>query len=569
MSLWSSLAGQLFKRVFTFYVFLAAFVTIVQLGIEYTSTRKQIEGDLKSLGQSFGPGIADAVWAYDQLQIQTLAQGLAQASIVTGVQILALDGRILSKVGEVPEAADTHTGTALLSPFQSEVLPLSLTTPRGTSKQVGKLALYCDSIVVWRRVADSFVVILVNSVLKTLGLWAIFYWTINMTLSRPLARLTAVVSEAEFTATALEPIMVDHKGEDELARLLRAMHIMQERIVASQNELKSVNSNLELMVEQRTQELRQSEQRQRSIMDHLPMRVSFVDREERYRFLNNAYERAFGKPKEALYGRTIKEVVGEGAYALIQGYVKNALNGEDQAFDSEMTTQEGYRCYRAVYVPQRSENNGSVLGFVVIITDTTAQRMEERRLTKLSQIDSLTGLLNRAGFERRLQEACDRCRATRGLMALIFIDLDGFKPVNDTLGHLVGDLLLRGVAGRLTNGLRTNDAVARQGGDEFAVIVEDLSGEQDARVIAGNLVRALEPGFVLEGNTVHVTGSLGVALCHGSGAKSPAELQREADDLLYQAKAAGRNRFCMGGGGGIGQALPHGGVPPESSMQRS
>lgn len=559
MSLWSSLAGQLFKRVFTFYVFLAVFVTIVQLGIEYTSTRKQIEGDLKSLAHSFGPGIADAIWAYDQLQIQTLAQGLAQASIVTGVHVLALDGQTLSQVGEVPEPVDQHTRIALLSSFQSEVLPLSLTTPRGTPKQIGTLELYCDSSVVWRRVADSFVVILVNSVLKTLGLWVIFYWTINKTLSRPLARLTAVVSEAEFTATALEPIMVDHKGEDELARLLRAMHIMQERVLASQNELKSVNSNLELTVEQRTQELRQSEQRQRTIMDHLPMRVSFVDNEERYRFLNNAYERTFGKPRDELYGKTVKEVVGEGVYSQIQDYVRSALNGEEQIFDSEMTTKEGYRCYQALYVPQRSDINGSVLGFVAIITDTTAQRMEERRLTKLSQVDSLTGLLNRAGFEQRLQEACDRCRTTRGLMALIFMDLDNFKPVNDTLGHPVGDLLLRGVAGRLTKCLRTNDAVARQGGDEFAVIVEELSGEQDARVIAASIVRALDPPFVLEGEAVHVTGSLGVTLFHGNDNKSPANLQHEADELLYQAKAAGRNRFCMN----VDQDGLHGVVPLE------
>src|SRR5207249_4518116 len=124
--------------------------------------------------------------------------------------------------------------------------------------------------------------------------------------------------------------------------------------------------------------------------------------------------------------------------------------------------------------PQLGNDGMTVHGFVAIITDTTAQKLEERRLIELSQLDSLTGLLNRAGFEQRRQDALERSRATGSLMALLLLDIDGFKQVNDTRGHLAGDMLLRGFAGRLSKVLRANDSIARPGGDEFAILVEGL-----------------------------------------------------------------------------------------------
>jgi len=293
------------------------------------------------------------------------------------------------------------------------------------------------------------------------------------------------------------------------------------------------------------QALRQSEQRLRSITDQLPMRVSYVGADERYRFINRAYERAFGRPRHELLGLTVREVIGAGAYGEAAPHIRRALAGETVSFDSEITTREGYRCYRASYLPQFADDGREVLGFVAMILDTTAQKQEERRLIELSQSDSLTGLLNRAGFEQRAHEAVQRCQSVGGTMALLLLDLDGFKQVNDGLGHLAGDLLLRGFAGRLSRSLRGADIVARPGGDEFAVIVEQLSAPADAVTIAGNIVEAMRTPFVLENRSVHISTSIGVVLYRGEPGLTPRDLSKRADDLLYAAKAGGRDRFCI------------------------
>ena len=292
--------------------------------------------------------------------------------------------------------------------------------------------------------------------------------------------------------------------------------------------------------------LRLSESRLQSITDRIPMRVSFIDARERYRFVNPAYESAFGKLRAELYGMTVREVLGDGAYSQVEPYIARALAGETLTFDSEITTLEGYRCYRASYVPQFAEDGGTVLGFVAIIFDMTTQKLEERRLIELSQLDSLTGLLNRAGFQQRGTEALERCRASKGLMAMMALDIDGFKQVNDTMGHMVGDMMLKGFAGRLVKTLRANDIVARPGGDEFSVIVEGLSGLGDASRIARNIVEIMRTPFILEDRTLAITTSIGVAIYAGHADITGRDLIQLADELLYEVKRAGRNDFRVG-----------------------
>ncbi len=289
--------------------------------------------------------------------------------------------------------------------------------------------------------------------------------------------------------------------------------------------------------------LRQSEQRMRSIADRLPMRVGYVDREQHFRFMNLAFERDFGRPRSAMLGCTIQEVIGPAAHAQAASSIERVLAGETVTLDAEKTTQEGYQCERLTFVPQFAEDGRTVLGFVTMVVDNTAQKLEERRLIELSLSDPLTGLLNRAGFDQRLQEALERSGARPGCMALLLLDIDGFKGVNDRLGHPAGDLLLRGFAGRLARTLRSADVIARPGGDEFAVIVEGLPDEPTAASIAGNLVEAMRAPFVLETHAVCISTSIGVAVHGGAVPVQAAELLKRADQRLYAAKAAGRDRY--------------------------
>ncbi|HEV7856550.1 MAG TPA: GGDEF domain-containing protein, partial [Herminiimonas sp.] len=185
-----------------------------------------------------------------------------------------------------------------------------------------------------------------------------------------------------------------------------------------------------------------------------------------------------------------------------------------------------------------------VIGFHVMTQDITSKKLEERRLVQLAQIDSLTGLVNRAGFEQKLDAAMASSRLNDTLMAVMYLDIDHFKKINDTRGHVVGDVLLKVFASRLQRTVRSLDTVCRLGGDEFSVIVEDINLPEIAENIAEKIVRSMQSRFSLEGEQVTVTASIGVAFYRGEPMDAKTLIKR-ADEMLYQAKAEGRNTYCV------------------------
>ena len=286
--------------------------------------------------------------------------------------------------------------------------------------------------------------------------------------------------------------------------------------------------------------LQESEARLRTVADALPMRVAYVDADERYRFNNLAYERGFGRPRDEIYGQTVRELLGDAAYASVEPHIRRALRGEHVTFENEMSSGGSYVCYEAQYIPQLAVDGSAVLGFHAVVSDITRQKLEEKRLIELARVDPLTGLINRAGFELRVAEAMERSRTTGSLMALMYIDIDRFKQINDQYGHNVGDALLRLFAGRLSQTLRSSDTVARLGGDEFTVIMEGLPRPEVASTVAAKIVQAMRAPFVVDQQTIDVTTSIGLAFYQGDATTVEA-LVEQADVMLYQAKSAGRN----------------------------
>jgi diguanylate cyclase (GGDEF)-like protein/PAS domain S-box-containing protein len=285
--------------------------------------------------------------------------------------------------------------------------------------------------------------------------------------------------------------------------------------------------------------LQESEARLRTVADALPMRVAYIDADERYRFNNLAYERGFGRPRDELHGQTVRALLGDAAYRTIEPHIRAALRGEAVTFQSEMSGGS-HACYEAQYIPQLAADGSTVLGFHAVVSDITRQKLEEKRLIELARVDPLTGLVNRAGFELRVGEAMERCRTTGALMALMYLDIDRFKQINDRYGHNAGDAVLREFAGRLSRTLRSGDTVARLGGDEFTVIMEGLPTPDVASSVAAKIVQAMRAPFVIDQQAIDITASIGLAFYQGDATTVEA-LVRQADVMLYQAKGAGRN----------------------------
>lgn len=188
--------------------------------------------------------------------------------------------------------------------------------------------------------------------------------------------------------------------------------------------------------------------------------------------------------------------------------------------------------------------DGSVEFLVAIGMDVTDQRREKHLLEDLAHRDALTNLYNRAFFEKRLAEDFQSAAQNNMTLALFYIDLDGFKPVNDQFGHEVGDAVLREVAVRLRKGLRQNDIICRVGGDEFAVILPGLSTREDVNRVAEQMIKRLSRVCKVLGKRCNIGASIGISF-YETGTTDVQELVRKADAAMYLAKRNGKGQFAF------------------------
>ncbi|HTG98593.1 MAG TPA: EAL domain-containing protein [Burkholderiales bacterium] len=305
--------------------------------------------------------------------------------------------------------------------------------------------------------------------------------------------------------------------------------------------------------------LRQSEERMRLVANNVPALISYVDRHQRYRFSNRTYDAWFGIPHEEMIGRTVAEVFGDDAYARMSQDIERCLDGQTVEF--EFTNGEGSqrRTMQVSCVPHLgplTQYGSEVLGFYMLANDVTAlKRAQEdlrfaavqlqhdaRRLEFLAHHDTLTGLPNRAMFADRAREAVAHARRHDKSAAFLFLDMDNFKQVNDGLGHDVGDGLLKVMAARLRASVRGDDFVARIGGDEFCVLLQDIAEPREAAAVAQKLLTELAKPCQVGEHEVSAGASIGIA-CVPQDGDDVGALMRLADHAMYRAKQLGRNGY--------------------------
>jgi diguanylate cyclase (GGDEF)-like protein/PAS domain S-box-containing protein len=223
---------------------------------------------------------------------------------------------------------------------------------------------------------------------------------------------------------------------------------------------------------------------------------------------------------------------------LLSGQVRNPLNGTVQIVNYEEKVPVELN---ATLI--RDAKDGAS-GLVLVFYDLTERKRYEERLRHNAVHDHLTDLPNRTLFFDRLSIALALAQRDGHVVAIIMLDLDEFKKVNDTHGHSVGDSLLQGVASRLTQMFRKGDTIARLGGDEFVLLLPDLPHGEVARNVAERIVRCFQRPFEIDGASIGITASLGVAIYPGDGDEAET-LIKNADAAMYRAKEDGRNRYCL------------------------
>ena len=294
------------------------------------------------------------------------------------------------------------------------------------------------------------------------------------------------------------------------------------------------------------QALRESANKLRLFADNVPALTVSWDENLRCRFANRPFAEFFGFAVEDVIGKHAREVLGDEVYREVEGHFTQALLGHAVTYERVRKLQNGELCYLEIKLLPHGGDQGKILGCFSVTTDITEHKLAEERIRRVAHHDSLTGLPNRLLFNDRLNQAMSLAKRDSRQFALLYLDLDKFKAVNDTLGHSAGDELLQGVAARIRRQVRESDTVARVGGDEFTVILPDITWREEAETVAGKILAALAAPFQLGSpkKNVEIGTSIGIAL-YPADARDADALVNAADAAMYSAKQMGNSfRFC-------------------------
>jgi len=301
-----------------------------------------------------------------------------------------------------------------------------------------------------------------------------------------------------------------------------------------------------------TEDLRRSEaslaEAQRmtqQLIEALPIPIFFKGTDGRYLGVNKAWEAYFSTPREAFLGKSVHDLypgnreVADRLHAMDQ---ELWARPGTQVYETSITTPDGKQHEAIYYKATFTRADGSVAGLIGTIIDITERKQAEARVLHLAHYDELTGLPNRTMFHQRVGHALAQARRSGKELAILFIDLDHFKKINDTLGHEAGDRALKLIAERLRGCLRESDTVGRLGGDEFVVLIEELPRSESVAEVATKILAAVARPFPLDAGEYQLTASIGISTYPGDSEDMQA-LMKNADISMYRAKEQGRNNY--------------------------
>lgn len=388
---------------------------------------------------------------------------------------------------------------------------------------------------------------------------ALTLWALVLSVLHPLASLQK--SARAVTAGNLRS-KAAVSGPDEVASLARAFNEMVTAQGRAEEARGEAHDQLEVRVQERTADLaranerlgqeiterkrveetlRESEERYRDLVENISEVIYALDEKGCVTYVSPVVEQIGGFSPSEVIGRSFTEFIHpDDLPSLIESY-KRTVSGHLEPSEYRVFTKSGE--VRWVRTSSRPVFEGDrIVGLRAVLMDITDRRLAQNQIEYLAFHDGLTGLPNRALLTDRLTMALAERRRDGQALAVMFLDLDRFKLVNDTVGHAAGDQVLQGVAERLTGTVREGDTVARLGGDEFTVLLPAVSRMEEACEAAKRILQRLRWPWVLAGHEFHITASLGIAIYPQDGEDAETIL-RNADTAMYRAKDQGRDNF--------------------------
>jgi diguanylate cyclase (GGDEF)-like protein/PAS domain S-box-containing protein len=514
----------------------------------YLELRQSMARDLATLAEALARNSTAALTFHDAKAAQDVLEALRAESSVTAACIYSNDGQPFAKyvrhrratafVAPIVQNPITRFDRGRLIEFRKIVLD---------GDTVGTIYIESDLERLNAQFRQSAIAFLVTQLLALLVAAAIAS-RLQRPISQPLLKLVetaSAISQASDYGIRAAP-----GGSDEFGALVSAFNGMLDQIEQRDQRLRRHREELEEEVESRTSELvvanarlRRAQEKYRAIFEDAVIGIFQATPDGRPLNVNRAFAQLHGYDSAEQFLAEVKNVADDLFVHPSQMYeLQRALaeNGILRNIELELYRRDRNKRYGLANMRSVRDAEGNLTRIEGTIEDITDRKQAEERVEFLAYYDALTGLPNRSLLQDRLAKALANARRRREKVALLFLDLDRFKIINDSLGHSFGDLLLQQVAERLKDLAREQDTVARIGGDEFLIVLSAFKDVPDAAVAAERIMDAICREFLVQGRRFSVSCSIGIAVFPEHGADNET-LIKNADAAMYCAKESGRN----------------------------
>ena len=526
-------------------VILALVVSLVTSGyqvyLDFQDERRSLDNSIERVMNASKFAASRAVHTLDYNLANEVVNGMFVYDFVTYVAIIDELGNPLAERSSEPARQNAHWYDSLIS-NRTRRLETQLETDALGSDVYGLLRMELDLVLAYESFVDRALSTLALGIGKNFILTLLFLAVFYRLVTKPLTLVSTSLDDIDANNPDGQrlPIPGGHE-KDELGLLTNNINVY----LNSVEKLINDNSRARYQVEE-------SYNNMRRLIDNLPHMIYVKDSSGRLVLVNKTFARAFQLDVDELTGEhqtVILDHYEAKSRELIVEADNKVLADQESLFIPEFEWVDPAGNYTAMelrILPLEFRGEPAILSVGV---DITERKRNQARMQHMAYHDPLTDLPNRHLFLDRLDQSLRRAIRSGQLGALVFIDLDNFKNINDSLGHSAGDTLLRQAAGRLREVVRSEDTVARLGGDEFVICLSDLGADADEVASLANLRTqelhdTLSEPFFISGHRLLVTASLGVAL-FPDGDTSASELLRNADTAMYQAKARGKDTYIL------------------------